>query len=168
MDIDADMRRRGEFPVDRPMDALRTDHQFVRKLFDRYFKAGDVAEKREVGPHILLLLEMHTALEETVFYQRVRDVDPALVARCEKEHEQAKPLIERLKIMDEGDPQTEQLFHQLAEAMLAHIENEERQLFPKVEQAHLDLHTIGQEMLASETRLIAGHAPRTRAPGMRP
>lgn len=166
--MDAEMRRRGEFPVDQPMEVLKTDHQFVRTLFDRYFNASDVTQKREVGPHILLLLEMHASLEETVFYQRVRDVDPALVGRCEQEHEQARQLIDRLKIMDEGDPQAEQMFHQLADAIFRHIEAEEQQLFPKVQQAGLDLNAIGQEMLAAETRLIAGRSPRTRAPGMRP
>lgn len=167
MDIDTSMRRRGEFPVDRPLDALKTDHQFVRQLFDRYFRTQDEHEKRDAGSHLLLLLEMHTSLEEGVFYPRVRNIAPALLDRCAHEHEQAEHLIARLKIMDEADPQAVALFRELADAVLRHIDAEEQQLFPKVQQANLDLSAIGQEMLALETRMIAGRAHRSVAPGLR-
>lgn len=167
MHIDPAMRHRGEFPVDRPMEALKTDHNFIRQLFDRYFQTQDADDKREAGTHLLLLLEMHTSLEEGVFYPRVRDADPALIDHCEQEHEQARPLIDRLKLMDETDPQTVQMFHPLQEAIFKHIDTEEQQLFPKVEQANLDLSAIGQEMLAFETRMIAGRAQRPVAPGLR-
>lgn len=167
MDIDTRARRRGEFPVDRPLDALKADHQFVRQFFDRYFQTQDEHEKRDAGSHLLLLLEMHGSLEEGVFYPRVRDVDPALLDRCAREHEQAEQLIHTLKSMDEADPQAVALFRRLADAVLSHIETEEQQLFPKVRQAHLDLSAIGQEMLALETRMIAGRAHRPAAPGLR-
>lgn len=167
MDIDTRMRRRGEFPVNRPLDALRADHRFIRQLFDRYFQAQHEHDKRDVGAHLLLLLEMHTSLEEGVFYPRVHDVDPALLERCAHAHEQAEQLIDRLKLMDEADPQAVALFRELADAVLAHIEVEERQLIPKVQQAGLDLSAIGHEMLALETRMIAGRAQRPVAPGLR-
>lgn len=159
--------RRGEFPVDRPLEALKTDHQLVRQLFDRYFQAQDDNEKKDAGAHTLLLLEMHTSLEETVFYPRVRDVDPALIDQCEHEHEQARQLIDRLKLMDESDPQAVQLFHQLADAIFQHVDIEEQRLFPKVQQANLDLSAIGNEMLAFETRVIAARTQKPVAPGLR-
>lgn len=167
MDIDTSLRRRGEFPVDRPLEALKTDHQFIRQLLNRYFQTQDENEKRDAGSHLLLLLEMHTSVEEGVFYPRVRDVDPALLDRCAHDHEQAEQLINRLKIMDEADPQAVALFRELADAVLSHIEVEEQQLFPKVQQANLDLSAIGQEMLALETRMSAGRAQRPAAPGLR-
>ncbi|HJV80684.1 hemerythrin domain-containing protein [Noviherbaspirillum sp.] len=158
---------RREFPVDRPMDALRADHHLVRRLFDNYFHAGDVDDKRDAGSHVLLLLEMHTSLEEGVFYPRVNDADASLVERCEQDHEQARQLIDRLKLMDESDPQAEQLFHELADAIFKHIELEEHQLFPKVQQAGLDLSAIGHEMQAFESRMIAARQQRSVAPGLR-
>jgi hemerythrin superfamily protein len=166
MHADFEARDRGEFPVERPMDALRADHHLIRQQFERYFRAQDTNEKRDVGPHILMLLEMHTSLEEGVFYPRVREADAALIAQCEQQHEQAKQLIEKLKIMDESDPQTEQAFHQLAEAIFEHVEREENQLFPKIEQANLDLSAIGHEMLAFETGMIASRTPGLHTPGM--
>jgi hemerythrin superfamily protein len=165
--IDSNFARRGEFPADRPLDALRTEHRLVRQLFEQYFQARDETDKRDTGTHILLLLDMHTSLEEGVFYPRVQEIDPTLIVHCEHEHEQARRIIEMLKPMDEGDPQAERLFRQLADAVFAHIDNEEQQLFPKVEQAGLDLHAIGNEMMALETRMIAAHAQRPVAPGLR-
>lgn len=166
MNIDITARDRGEFPVDRPMDALKADHHLVRQLFEQYFRAQDVNDKRDIGPHILMLLEMHTSLEEGVFYPRVREADASLIDQCEHEHEQAKQLIERLKIMDESDPQTEQIFHQLAEAIFQHVDREENQLFPEIEQANLDLSAIGHEMMAFETSMIADRSAGMRTPGM--
>ncbi|HJV86392.1 MAG TPA: hemerythrin domain-containing protein [Noviherbaspirillum sp.] len=168
MDIDATRTRgRGEFPTDRPMDVLKADHQLTRQLFDRYFQARDADEKKDAGTHIVLLLEMHTSIEEGVFYPRVRGVDPALVDHCEQDHEQARQWIERLKIMDESDPQAEQLFRQLADAILKHIDVEEQQLFPKVQQAGLDMGEIGLEMQSLETRMIADRQHKPMAPGLR-
>jgi len=167
MDVDFNAYRRGEFPADHPMEALKNEHHFVRELFDRYFQARDANDKRDAGEHVLLLLEMHTSLEEAVFYPRVRDADPALIDQCEQEHEQAKQLIQRLKIMDENDPQAEAIFRQLADAIYRHVDTEEQQLFPKVRQANLDLSAIGHEMQAFETTMIADRTHKPIAPGLR-
>jgi hemerythrin superfamily protein len=167
VDIDAEMRQRGEFPVDQPMEALKTDHHFVRRLFDRYFQSADADEKKDAGRHILSLLEMHTALEEAVFYPRVRSVDASLIDSCEQEHDQARQLLRTLRLMNEGDPQAEPLFRQLADAIFRHIDAEEQELFPKVEQSNLDLSAIGHEMQAYETRLIGDRMQKPIAPGVR-
>lgn len=166
-DINVDARSRGEFPADQPLETLRADHHLVRQLFDRYFQAQDADEKRDVGTHVLLLLEMHTSLEEGVFYPRVREADPALIEQCEQEHEQAKQLIKTLRRMDESDPQAVQTFRQLADAIFRHVDVEEQQLFPKVRQANLDLSAIGQEMRDFETRMIAARMQKPVAPGLR-
>jgi hemerythrin superfamily protein len=167
VDIGSDAQRRSEFPADQPIEALKADHNLARQLFDRFFAAQDVNEKKDLGPHILLLLEMHTSLEEGVFYPRVREADPDLIEHCVQEHDQAKELIERLKLMDEGDPQTEQMYRQLADAIFGHVETEEQQLFPKIQQSGIDLGAIGQEMQIFETTMIAQRHQRPTAPGLR-
>jgi len=167
VDIDSNAYRRGEFPVDQPLEALKSDHRFARELFAHYFQSSDMEEKKALGRHILLLLEMHTTLEETVFYPRVRDADPSLTDHCEQEHEQARQTIKMLQLMNDGDPQADQLFHQLADAVFRHVDTEEQQLFPKIEQSTLDLSAIGYEMQAAETRMIAAHAQKPTAPGLR-
>ena len=168
MDADPNAHhRQAGFPVDHPMDALRQDHDMARRLFDRYLNTTDLDIKKETGPRLLLLLEMHTSLEDAVFYPRVHDVAPTLVDQCEEEHQQAEQVIERLKGMDEGDTPAEQLFRQLADAILKHIDTEERQLFPQVQQANLDLRELGLEMQAFEVNVLGLPVQGTQRPGVR-
>lgn len=146
------------FPADQPMEFLAKDHDFVRQLFERYLNTQDVLVKKEAGPEILLLLGMHTALEEATFYPMVRDVDPQLVDECKDQHAQARRLMEKLQGMDVTDPQCDDTFRQLQEAVLHHIGVEENQLFPKVRQANLDLEEIGLQMAAYEANAVASQA----------
>ena len=90
MDMDPNQRPQVDFSSDRPIEGLKQQHQFIKKLFDSYLKTQDVAVKRQAGPQILLQLEMHTALEESTFYPAVQKVDTTLVDECEDEHQQAK------------------------------------------------------------------------------
>lgn len=167
MDNDS-IQQRGQqgVSIDQPMEALKSDHRMVRQLFDRYLNTQDENVKRETGPRILMMLEMHSALEETIFYPRVREADASLIDECEDQHHQVAQMIERLKGMDEADPQCEQMFRQLSDSVLQHIEIEENQLFPRVAQANLDLSAIGAEMQAFESSMISGQPQRMKQPGL--
>jgi hemerythrin superfamily protein len=168
MDSDPNADRdEGGIPVDEPIAVLEADHILARQLFAQYLNTEDPNVRKDTGPRILVLLEVHTALEESVFYPRVHDVDASLVDQCEAEHEQAKQLMAQLRDMDEGDPGTGRIFRQLADAILAHIDTEEQRLFPKVRQANLDLNAIGLEMQAFEASLVAARAQAPGQPGMR-
>lgn len=163
---DADWDGSG-LPVEEPIVVLEADHILTRELFDSYLNTQNPNVKKDVGPRILVLLEVHTAIEEGVFYPRVREVDASLVDQCEAEHEQARQLIKQLGGMEEGDPQTDRMFRQLADLVLTHIDTEEQQLFPKVQQSNLDLAAIGQEMHAFEASMIAAETHASQQPGIR-
>lgn len=156
------------FPADQPMEFLAKDHDFVRKLFERYLNTQDPLLKKEAGPEILLLLGMHTALEEATFYPMVRDVDPQLVDTCKDQHAQARRIMEKLQGMDVTDPQCDDTFRQLQDAIMEHIGVEEEQLFPKVRQANLDLESIGLQMAAYEANAVAAQASASPGRGARP
>lgn len=171
MDITVDpIQYRGGlgFPVDRPMEALKKDHDFVKQLFDRYLKTQDVKVKRQAGPQILHLLELHTSLEEAAFYPAVRQVDASLVDECEDEHQQAKQMIEQLKGMEPGDSQCDQMMQQLCDAVMHHVQEEEQELFPKVQQSNLDLSAIGMQMQMFESNAVAAQAKASERPDLRP
>jgi len=161
-------RGAGESLADQPMEALRKDHHFVRQLFDRYLNTQDMQIKREAGPRILALLEMHMAVEEAIFYPKVHEVDAQLVDHGEQEHEEAKRLMLQLKNIDIDDPQCDALYKQLAGTILHHIETEEQQLFPKVQQANLDLTEIGLQMMAFESNMVSAMAKDSALRGSRP
>lgn len=151
-------RDRGEISSSQPMEALKRDHRYVKQLFDRYLNTDDVAVKREAGPEIIRALELHADLEEAVFYPKVRNIDPGLVDHSEQEHQEARQLMEQLKSIDMTHPQCDQLFRQLADAVLHHVESEEQQLFPKVQQSGIDLEALGLEMQAYESNALSAQA----------
>ena len=169
MDIDIHERRGSAgFPVDQPIEALKTDHHIVKQLFDHYMNTQDMNVKKQAGPQAVLLVEMHSRLEESVFYPQVHEVDSTLVDNCENEHQQVDDMIARLKSMDAGDAQYDQLFRQMATAVLRHIDTEEQQLFPKVMQANLDMSALGAQMQMFESNMLATQARESDRPGMRP
>jgi hemerythrin superfamily protein len=168
MGSDPDAGRGSGLPAGDPLVELEADHFLIRELFDTYLNVENLEVRKDVGPRILVLLEVHTALEEAVLYPAVRDVDPTLVDHCEADHEQARQLIDHLQGMNEGDPQTGLTYKQLADLILTHIDTEEQQLFPKVRQSNADLTAIGDEMHAFEASMVAAAQARaSQQPGMR-
>jgi hemerythrin superfamily protein len=152
-------RGREGFPVGRPLDALTDDHNLIRQLFENYLETEqDDDERQDAGRDILLFLDRHMAMEEGVFYPRVREVDTELVDRCDAEHQQAKELMEQIRGMEEGAAKT-RTFRKLYEAIMAHVETEETRLFPRVAQSELDLEDIGADMQAFELSMIAAEGP---------
>jgi hemerythrin superfamily protein len=162
----AQARERGEIPSGQPLEALKRDHNYVKQLFDRYLNTNNMAVKREAGQEIIRALELHTDLEEAVFYPKVRNADPELVDRSEHEHQEARELMEQIKGIDMTHPQCAQLFQQLADSVLTHIESEERKLFPEVEQAGIDMDSLALEMQAYEGNALSAQARSSDQPNL--
>jgi hemerythrin superfamily protein len=166
--MDEELSRMSDDPMDhqhpirtlsgQPLEALKKDHQIVKSLFDRYLNTSDVAVKREAGPRILMMLEMHADLEETIFYPKARSVDASLVDHSETEHDEMRQMIQQLRSMQPGDPQCDELYQKLCDTVMDHVEEEENELFPKVRQSNIDLEALGLEMQAYEASMIASHA----------
>lgn len=148
----------GSFALDDPTRSLMQDHHYVKALFQRYLGSQDTQVKQNAGPRICEALQMHTALEEAVFYPKAREVDAALVDKCSDDHAQAEQLISQLQTMQPGEAQYDPLMQQLSNAIYAHIELEEQQLFPAVRNAALDLQDLALRMQAYESSLAARQA----------
>lgn len=159
MDIDFNEHRgQAGFPVDQPLEALKADHAFVRQLLARYTTTHDMRVKEEAGPRILELLEMHANIEETVFYPTVHQLDPSLVNHSEQEHQEARQLMEQLKGMQVGSAGYDQTMVQLRDAIMHHVQSEEQNLFPKVQQSGMDMTQLGVQMQAYEASMVTSQA----------
>src|SRR3954452_13538020 len=57
---------------------LKDDHKEIRRLFERFEKAGEGAEKSKgkLVDQIIELLTVHTYIENEVMYPRVRELLP--------------------------------------------------------------------------------------------
>ena len=82
---------------------LKKDHDQVRAMFKAFEKLGDEAfsQKEELAARICKELEIHTRIEEELFYPELET--PAetadLVREAYAEHQQAKRLIAEIKKM---------------------------------------------------------------------
>jgi hemerythrin superfamily protein len=146
--------RPNPYPVDRPTEVLTLDHDMVRKLADTYLNSQDMLVKHEAAKQIIPAVHVHSRLEETVFYPRVRHVDPEMIRRFEQEHLKVDDQLAALQGMPLDAPQADRLILELIDMVLAHIQEEENDFFPKLQNASIDLTSIGVEMLNFETSLV--------------
>ncbi|HVL77140.1 MAG TPA: hemerythrin domain-containing protein [Noviherbaspirillum sp.] len=158
---------KGAFPADKPVDALIHDHNTVRKLVDVYRNSDSMAAKISAAEQALMLLESHSLVEEQVFYPAVRDVDASMISHFEEEHHKTDDILASLKRMSLSDPQALPMFEQLVDMVLHHIEEEENQFFPKLEQARMDMTPIGLQMQAYEANLVHMQAQASDQQGAR-
>jgi hemerythrin superfamily protein len=136
------------------IELLKTDHKKVKKLFKDFEKLkedGDAAEKESLAAEICTELTLHTEIEEELFYPAAREAieEEDLLDEAEVEHASAKDLIEQIQEMDSSDPLYDAKVTVLGEYVNHHIEEEEKELFPKVKKAkQLDLDALGEEIAA--------------------
>jgi hemerythrin-like domain-containing protein len=147
----------------RPKNAiamLRADHQKVRQLFRAYRTAKDQATQWEIARHIFDELEVHTQLEEVVFYQAVEEETTSLGKRLVhaslEEHQEALALIQDLRGLAPGFPEFETKFQALVLTVEHHMTEEETEMFPLAEaEVAEDLQDLRDEMLHLKTHLLA-------------
>ncbi|MDO8298164.1 hemerythrin domain-containing protein [Lacisediminimonas sp.] len=156
------------------LDLLMDDHKNVRKMFkefERVHAKASPEDKQELVDQICAELMMHTTVEEEIFYPAARAAieDDDLMNEAEVEHASARDLIEQIQLMDPSDPMYDAKVTVLGEYVDHHVQEEEKEMFPKVKKAKLNLDAIGEEILeAKETHgagLLAGHKPKGRARG---
>jgi hemerythrin superfamily protein len=142
---------------------LTDDHKKVKKLFKDFEKLkekGDAADKEALVEQICTELTIHAEVEEEVFYPAARDAidDDDLMNEADVEHASAKDLIEQLQAMDSSDPTFDAKVTVLGEYVNHHVEEEEKEMFPKVKKAKLDLDALGEELATlkqtKETQII--------------
>ena len=136
------------------LDMLADDHKKVQKMFRQFEKMrDDMAAKQELVEKCCAELTVHAQLEEELFYPALRDsikqVD--LLLEAQVEHDSAKQLIEELSSMRPDDELYDAKFTVLGEYVKHHIEEEEKQIFPKAKRAGLDLEAMAEE--AQERKL---------------
>jgi hemerythrin superfamily protein len=143
---------------------LKNDHKEIRRLFNEFEKAGDraYATKGQIVDKILRLLTVHTYIENEVMYPRVRELLPELeddVLESYEEHHVADVLVMELAAMKPDAERFTAKTMVLIENVRHHIEEEEKDWFPKVREGlgRKTLQELGAEMI--EVREKAPYEP---------
>jgi hemerythrin-like domain-containing protein len=144
------------------MDAfqlLKADHQKVAQLFDQLESASGKA-KLQVFEQIKTELELHTHIEETIFYPAVEKPKEThdLTLEAYEEHDVVKKLLREMGRARTANEEWEAQAKVLRENVEHHVEEEENELFPKADDVLSEdqIETLGDRMAAEKERKQRG------------
>ena len=146
------------------IDLLMEDHKRVQKIFDDFetVDRDDAEAVQELVETACMELQLHSMLEEEIFYPAVRaQINDAeqdandLLNEAEVEHETVDDLVAKLQELEPDDAMYAAYFSVLAEYVKHHVKEEEKELFPAVRQMPLDLAQLGDDMRTRREELFA-------------
>jgi len=157
------------------IELLKQDHATVKELFAEFKKfqeeetEGVDELKQDLMEEVCKALKIHTQIEEEIFYPAAREALPDeedLMNEAQVEHDAAKDLIAQIEAGDASDEMTCAKFIVLSEQIDHHVEEEEDEMFPKLQKSDMDTQALGQKLAARKQELEAeggqmqGQAPK--------
>ena len=140
---------------------LKSDHDRVNELFSRVSSGGssDGGSANAIIEQIVTELQIHSQLEENIFYPAVRtharDSVTDLIAEFYDEHHEVDTLLEELSGMEPGSQDFQSRFQTLRESVQHHVREEEGELFPHIQQSMSgELDRLGEEMSQQKSQLM--------------
>ena len=143
------------------IELLKTDHDKVSRLFQKV-KATDESEHKALFEQIMEELEVHTHIEETIFYPKVKDEKELedLVLEGLEEHHQVKMFLRELSALADDSEKFEPKLKVLMEDVTHHVQEEEDEMFPLVDDQIEDstLERLASQMEAEKAAFRGGNA----------
>src|SRR5215203_3987813 len=131
------------------IELLKEDHNKVSRLFQKV-KATEDSEHKEIFEKIKEELEVHTHIEETIFYPKMKEEEELedIILEGIEEHHQAKIFLRELSSLTEDSEKFEPKLKVLMEDIKHHVQEEEGKMFLKVEEIFdaATLSELGREM----------------------
>jgi hemerythrin superfamily protein len=134
---------------------LESQHRKVEALFKKLKSAR--SEPRAVLEELANSLAAHMAIEQEIFYPRVKQVESDLIDESYEEHAVAELSLKRLLMTDPDENEFQARVTTLMELIQHHVEEEEKELFPKVEKAleEAELAQLGKAMKSRFDEVLA-------------
>lgn len=119
------------------IELLKEDHDRVDKLFQKV-KASEESEHKELFEQIKAELELHTHIEETIFYPKLKEEGDEelkdITLEGIEEHHQAKIFLRELSSLADESEKFEPKLKVLMEDIEHHVQEEEGEMFPMIEE----------------------------------
>jgi hypothetical protein len=135
-----------------PFELLKKDHKKVSQLLNQLEKTDeqDSSRRDELFKQIKSELELHTQIEETIFYPALKQEEETkdITLEAYEEHKEVKTLLEDMSSLDSDDETWGAKCKLLKENVEHHVEEEEGEMFKKARKA-LDkdeLEQLGDQM----------------------
>lgn len=143
-----------EMPDD-AIEMLKADHRKVEGLFEEFENTENKKLKAELAAKICLELRVHTQLEEEILYPDAHhEIEHDLVDEAVVEHASAKDLIAQIEAGSPDDHLYDAKMKVLKEYIKHHVEEEEKEMFPKLKGHGLDFHAMADQMAERKEKLI--------------
>jgi hypothetical protein len=138
---------------------LKEDHKKVKQMFKEFDKMKEKAgegEKVQLVRKICMELNVHTQIEEEIFYPAVRKAikEQDLLDEATVEHASAKDLIQQLESMSPSDDLYDAKVTVLGEYVNHHVEEEENEMFKKARKAKMDMEKLGKKLTSRKRALL--------------
>ena len=139
---------------------LKADHREVEKMFADFEKTNGPVTKSKLAEQICLALKVHTQIEEEIFYPAAREAlsEEDMIDEAVVEHAAAKDLIGEIEMMDVGEDLFDAKVKVLSEQIEHHVEEEEKEMFPKLQKTDMDMRALGLRMAERKTELMSSLA----------
>ncbi|QBB70146.1 hemerythrin domain-containing protein [Pseudolysobacter antarcticus] len=137
---------------------LKADHAAVSEMFDKYEAARSASVKEKLSAKICKALEVHTQIEEEIFYPALRNAKGTeaindLLDEADVEHDGAKKLISEIEASQVGADLYDARIKVLSEYIRHHVKEETTRVFPAARKAGLDLLALGNQLAARKKEL---------------
>jgi hemerythrin superfamily protein len=117
------------------LELLMEDHRRVRDLFEQVKATESQRQHKQLFRKIKTELDTHAYIEEKVFYPALKKYEEfrETVLESVEEHLQMKTLLRAIDRLSEGAERFDAKLKVLMDDVEHHVEEEEGELFPKVE-----------------------------------
>jgi iron-sulfur cluster repair protein YtfE (RIC family) len=116
------------------LELIKADHCLVESLFSEIENAEDTHKLYDSFNQLYEALNVHTEVEEQVFYPAIRnsiDIEN-LVDAAQKEHNEAKQMLEDVSSLSPTSAEFKAKIRELKQAIQHHIQEEENEVFSQV------------------------------------
>ena len=118
------------------IELLKTDHETVEALFQQV-ESSDTSEHPAIFAQINAELRAHAHIEETIFYPSLQEEGSdeliEITSEAIQEHQQTKTFLGELSVASSDAEKFEPLLTKLIQDVRHHVEEEEGEMFPMVE-----------------------------------
>jgi len=138
---------------------LKADHRQVEAWFSQFSKSKSQQKKQQLAIQICDALTVHTTIEEEIFYPAFIEAtgDKDIHHEAVVEHAGAKILIAEVQSMSPDDDYYDAKVTVLSEMIKHHVKEEEQPggMFSEAKKSDMDLHALGEQLLARKQELQA-------------
>ncbi len=133
------------------IELLKEDHKKVAELFAKVEATDSEKQHLQLFEKIKTELEIHTQIEETIFYPVLEQQEDLkdMVLEALEEHKQVKTLLREITALAKGSEKFDAKLKVMGENVEHHVGEEEEEMFPKVEKLiqQQELVRLGNEMI---------------------